>query len=252
MGNILRSSGLITPDTKFPFTTIRKISTVATGMDTCNALEEESLYEFHTFTTRRKQLTRIQEAIKSRFDYASLPVSNRNFLGIFWDGATIRESEVGLYQGIVRYRILAERLFSESINLQITSGDNLYEAIYNRYKASSKLQYELREFTTSSFASEKEDNYPFCIIPEFVSEIDSWNTQGFLEQTDFSFRIYDTSAETIERIKELIMDEFHFAGFNLADRIFCKLGYSGDLLLEEESGLWMGEVSYSLIDMKEL
>lgn len=251
MGNVLRSSGFITPDTEFPFVTIQKIVTVGTGSDSCNALEEESIFEFHIFGTRRKDVTRIQEKIKTQFDYSTLYIKNRNFLGVFADGGTIREPQPSLFQGVVRYRIMAERLFKESLNLQVTSGANLFECIYNRYLNSTKLKHRLNHFTTSSFAVETAQ-LPYCTIRDFDTEIDSWNTQGYLEDTHFTFQLRDTSAQSVEEIKEILFDEFHFATFNIAERIFCKLGYVSDTLIEEISGLWLGEVEYSLIDMKEL
>lgn len=250
MGNIVRSSGFINPDTKFPFSTIQKIATIKVGGDTCNSLEEESLYEFHTFTNSRRQLTKIQEAIQNRYDYASFSVVNRNFMGIFWDGFTILEPEPGMYHGIQRYRVLAERLFSERMNLGTTEGETFLECIYKRYLASANLTSYLREFSTTTFVPEK-TKYPYCVIPQFIAEPNQWDTFGYLEEITFSFSIWDTSAETVEKIKEILMDEYHFANFEIANRIFCSLAYESDTLIEQEEGIWNGTVDYSLINVKE-
>lgn len=251
MGSILRSSGFIYPDTKFPFVTIQKISTVLDILDSKNQAEEESIYQFLVFATSREQVLRIRKAIRSRYDYTFLPVRNRNFLGIFWDGGTIREVQSGLYQGIIQYRILAERLITSRINFGITIGDNFLQCIYNRYLASTKLRSQLNGFSTSNFVNEAIPKPPYVTVGDIIESVDAWYTcQQLLEDLEVTFEIWDTEAERAEIIKEDLMDEYNFAEFNIGERDFCKLGYNNDTLTEMESGLWKGTLTYNLLQLK--
>jgi hypothetical protein len=251
MANILRSSGRILEDTKFPFTVIKKLATSQLQLDSLGTRLEESFYEFVTYTRQRKQLNQIMEKIRDRFDYIRLQVLNRNVISTLWNGGSISEPETGLYCGKVRYQILAEKLRRSASNLDSVSGANFLECLYNRFKTSNELQMQLTGFYTSKFAPE-EAVYPFVTCSDFIFSEDSRHTCGQTESVDFQFEIWGMQAQKVEEIKEIMLDEFDYMQMNLDQRQFYSMLYQGDGLIETEAGIWLGTINYQILQDKAL
>ena len=251
MARILRSSGRIKEDTEFPFTVIQKLGTFPLQLDSLGNRQEESLYEFVTYTRQRKQLNQIQEKIRAKFDYITLRVRNRRVLSTLWNGGSISEPEPGLFKGAIRYQILAEKSFNGSSNFEIITGDNYHQALYNRYLNSTRLKSRLNGFFTSNFALEKTE-YPFVTCSDFFLNEESRHTCGQTEEVFFSFQIWDTQAQNVEEIKEIMLDEFDYVNMQLTDRTFYSMLYQGDGLVETESGLWYGNIDYQIMQDKAL
>lgn len=249
MGNILRSSGRIKEDTEFPFTTIQKLGTFPLQLDSLGNRQEESLYEFVTYTRQRKQLNQIQEKIRAKFDYITLRVRNRNVISTLWNGGSISELETGLYCGKARYQILAEKLLRSSSNLDSVSGDNFLECLYNRYLTSNELQMELNGFYTSKFAPEKA-RYPFVTCSDFILNEESRHTCGQTEEIFFSFQIWGLQAQKVEEIKEIMLDEYDYIQMSIDQRQFYSMQYQGDGLVETEAGIWLGTINYQILQDK--
>ena len=251
MASILRSSGRIKEDTKFPFTIIQKIGTSVVQLNSCGVREEESLYEFVTYTRQRKQLNQIMEKIRDRFDYITLRVTNRNVISTLWNGGSFSELETGLFCGKVRYQILAEKLSKASSNFESIFGENFLECIYNRYLISTNLQRELRGFFTSNFARE-ETEYPFVTCSEFFLNEESRHTCGQTEEIYFAFQIWGMQAQKVEEIKEIMLDEFDYMKMSLDNRTFYSMLYQGDGLIETDAGIWYGSIDYQILQDKAL
>ncbi len=251
MGSILRSSGRIKEDTEFPFTVIKKLGTTSLQLDSKGTRLEESYYEFVTYSRQRKQLNRIMEKIRERFDYINLRVLNRNVVSTIWNGGSISEPEMGLHCGKVRYQILAEKLLRSASNLNLVSGENLFECIYNRYLASEDLQHKINGFYTSKFAPEKTE-YPFITCSDYELSEESRHTCGQTEQIFFSFEIWGMQAQKVEEIKELMLDEFDYIQMAINQRQFYSMQYQGDGLVETEAGIWLGTINYQILQDKAL
>ncbi len=249
MASILRSSGRIFEDTKFPFTTIQKLSTTFLQLDSLGTRQEESYYEFVTYTRQRKQLNQIVEKIRDKFDYITLRVRNRNVISTIWNGGFISEPEMGLYCGKVRYQIIAEKLLRSSSNLDSVSGENFLECLYNRYLTSNELQMELRGFYTSKYGPENAE-YPFVTCSDFQFNEESRHTCGQTEEIFFSFQIWGLQAQKVEEIKEIMLDEFDYIQMSINQRQFYSMQYQGDGLIETEAGIWLGTINYRIMQDK--
>lgn len=250
MANILRSSGRIKPDTVFPFTVINKLGTVVTDYTSCGSRQEESLYEFVTYTRQRKQLNRIIERIRDRYDTVTLGVTNRRIMGTLWSGGSISEIETGLFCGKIQYQVFAEKDVTERTNFSLVTGDNFLECLKNRYLESQRLQLKVNGFYTSNFGGEETD-WPYITVGEIRYSADQRHSCGIVDEAiNFPFQVWGKSAERVEIIKEIIMDEYDAITMSLSDRTFYSMLYQGDTLLELESGIWLGEVEYQLIQGK--
>ncbi len=249
MASIIRSSGRIFEDTKFPFVTIQKRGTTLLQLDSLGTREEESIYEFVTYTRQRKQCNQIMEKIRDRFDYIKLRVRNRNVLSTLWNGGQLSEPEAGLYKGVVRYQVRAEKLLRSASNLDVVEGANFLECFYNRYLTSNELQMELSGFYTSKFAPEKAE-YPFVTCSDFLFNEESRHTCGQTEEVFFSFEIWGMQAQKVEEIKEIMLDEFDYMNMSLSGRQFYSMLYQADGLVETEAGIWLGTIDYQIMQDK--
>lgn len=249
MGNILRSSGRIKEDTEFPFTTIQKLGTFPLQLDSLGNRQEESLYEFVTYTRQRKQLNQIQEKIRAKFDYITLRVRNRRVLSTLWNSGLVSEPEPGLFKGAVRYQIIAEKELRNTSNLDLVTGNNYHQALYNRYLNSTRLKSYLNGFFTSNFAKEKA-RYPFVTCSDFILNEESRHTCGQTEEIFFSFQIWGLQAQKVEEIKEIMLDEYDYIQMSIDQRQFYSMQYQGDGLVETEAGIWLGTINYQILQDK--
>lgn len=229
---------------QYPYINLRKILSTFVDHDSCGNRTDEGFYQFAVYCTNKRELKEICDEIINLYEYSTLQCQNRNILSVLFSGKQAIEIEPGIFQAVLNFEILTERIYNSSP--RVASGLTINNALYNLYIEAPDLKSSLKHAFFSSYALEGTE-YPFSVLEAENETILDRSSCKKLINNELIFGIYDTKAENVEIIKEKFMDAYDFCRLIIDDSLFISMLYQSDDLQELEPGLWRGGIGYELI-----